>query len=130
MSKLIRTLVAATFAVCAWQAHAAADANRASQSELESVKGIGPSLATKIVHGRPYKDWSDLIERVPGVGAGNAARFSQNGLTIGGASFTGAGAAAKPVVAKGGKPAAEAPKVDPKSPARTPAPAPATAAKS
>jgi competence protein ComEA len=126
MSKFIRTLVAATFAVCAWQAHAAVDANRANPSELESVKGIGPGLATKIAHGRPYKDWSDLIERVPGVGAGNAARFSQNGLTVGGASFNGAGAATKPVVAKGGKPAAEAPQAAPKSPA----PTPATAAKS
>ena len=31
-----------------------------------------------------FKDWPDLVDRVGGVGAGNAARFSQAGLTVAG----------------------------------------------
>ena len=71
-------------------AFAAVDANQASQAELESIKGIGPGLAGKILAARQsgnFKDWNDLAERVKGVGPGNAARFSQAGMTVGGAAF-------------------------------------------
>lgn len=36
------------------------DLNSASEKELESIKGIGPALAKKIVAGRPYKSVNDL----------------------------------------------------------------------
>ena len=36
------------------------DLNSASEKELESIKGIGPALAKKIVAGRPYKSVDDL----------------------------------------------------------------------
>ena len=51
--------------------HAAAssvDLNTASARELQSVSGIGPVLATKIIEGRPYKNIDDLL-RISGVGA-------------------------------------------------------------
>ena len=54
----------------------ATDANRATQAELESVKGIGPGLSSKILKARvagSFKNWGDLVERVGGVGPGNAA---------------------------------------------------------
>jgi len=41
-----------------------------------------------------FKDWTDLVWRVKGVGQGNAARFSAAGLTVGGVTFTGAAASA------------------------------------
>ena len=78
-------------------AFAAVDANKASAAELDSVKGIGPGTSTKILDARkkgPFKDWTDFIERVKGVGEGNAAKFSAEGLTVNGAGFKGAAAAA------------------------------------
>lgn len=77
---------------------AAVDVNKASQAELESVKGIGPGMSTKIVDARkagPFADWSDLRTRVKGVGHGNAVKFSTDGLTVNGKAYTGDAPAAK-----------------------------------
>ncbi len=88
----------------------ALDVNRATQAELESVKGIGSGISTKILDERKkgsFKDWADLIDRVQGVGEGNAAKFSAEGLTVGGAGYKGVAAApAAPKAAA--KPAAAA----------------------
>ena len=34
-----------------------------------------------------FKDWADLVDRVSGVGAGNAAKFSKEGLTVNGTPY-------------------------------------------
>ncbi len=96
--------------VAAWacaMAFAAVDINKANLADLESVKGIGPAVATKILDERkkaPFKDWADVIDRVNGVGAGNAAKFSTGGLTVNGAGFNSSALpvapAKKPVAAK------------------------------
>jgi competence protein ComEA len=36
------------------------DLNAASEKELESIKGVGPAIAKKIVAGRPYKSVDEL----------------------------------------------------------------------
>lgn len=36
------------------------DLNTASEKELESIKGVGPATAKKIIEGRPYKSVDDL----------------------------------------------------------------------
>jgi competence protein ComEA len=55
-----------------------------------------------------FKNWDDFITRVKGVGDKNAAKFSAEGLTVGGASYKGAGAAeAKADAKKAGKPLTE-----------------------
>ena len=36
------------------------DLNSASEKELESIKGIGPAMAKKIIDGRPYKSVDEL----------------------------------------------------------------------
>ncbi len=128
---MIKRLFAALFAVLltlgAASAFAAVDANKATQAELETVKGIGPSISGKILDERKkanFKDWSDLVERVKGVGDGNAAKFSTEGLTVNGQGFKGAAApAAKP--AKADKAAA---KSDAPAAAATPAAMPAAKA--
>ena len=82
------TLVFAT--LVAFAAQAGVDVNKASQAELESIKGIGPGLSGRILEARgkgPFKDWNDMIERVAGVGPGNAARYSQGGLTVAGTGY-------------------------------------------
>ena len=75
----------------------AADVNTATQADLEAVKGIGPAIATKILDARKsgnFKDWSDLVTRVKGIGAGSASKLSAQGLTVNGATYAGAPAAA------------------------------------
>lgn len=100
---MIRNLIAIVMAVFALNAYAAVEVNRASQAELETVKGIGPGLSAKILKAREagaFKNWADMVERVGGIGAGNAAKFSQAGLTVGGAGFD---AASVPASAKNTK---------------------------
>ena len=95
---MIRHFIAVLLSVFALSAFAAVDVNQASRAELETVKGVGPSLSGKILDARKtgnFKSWDDLVERVSGVGPGNAARFSQAGLTVAGSSFDGKAAAAK-----------------------------------
>jgi competence protein ComEA len=109
---MIKKILAAMLALFAAVAFAAVDANKATQAELEGVKGIGPAIATKILDERKkgsFKDWADMVERVKGVGEGNAAKFSTEGLTVNGAAFAGAPAkAAAPAAKKEDKPAAKA----------------------
>jgi len=104
---MIKFLVAAFAALFAAAAFAAVDVNKATQAELESVKGVVPAIAGKILDERKkgaFKDWADLVNRVDGVGETNAAKFSAEGMTVGGAAFKGAAPAAK----KDDKPAAKA----------------------
>lgn len=110
---IIKSLFGLLLAACVSVAWAAVDINKATQADLESVKGIGPAMSTKILDERkksPFKDWPDLIERVGGVGPGNAAKFSANGLTVNGAGFSGTGVPAAGKAgerpARGGKPEA------------------------
>ncbi|MDT7837107.1 ComEA family DNA-binding protein [Aquabacterium sp. OR-4] len=96
---IARLLLAAVTALTtlATPALAEVEANRASQAELETVKGIGPALSGKILAARErgaFKDWTDLQERVAGIGSGNSARFSQAGLTVAGSGFAGLAEAA------------------------------------
>lgn len=87
---MIRTLIALLLATVAFASQAAVELNKASQAELETVKGIGPSMSTKILVERKngaFKDWSDVVSRVKGVGPGNASKFSSDGLTVNGTEF-------------------------------------------
>ncbi|MEP6587295.1 MAG: helix-hairpin-helix domain-containing protein [Polaromonas sp.] len=77
---------------------AAVDINKATAADLDGIKGIGPGISGKILDERKkgeFKDWNDFIERVKGVGDKNAAKFSAEGMTVGGASYKGAAPAAK-----------------------------------
>ena len=92
-------------------AFAAVDVNKATAAELDAVKGIGPGISGKILDERkkgPFKDWDDMIKRVNGVGETNAAKFSAEGMTVGGSSFKGVAATPTPAAAKkDDKPAAK-----------------------
>jgi len=95
---MFKKFLVALMALFAAAAFAAVDVNKATQAELDSVKGIGPAISAKIVDARKtgaFKDWPDLIERVKGIGEGNAAKFSEAGLTVGGAAYAGAAPVAK-----------------------------------
>ena len=119
---MIKKLLVALLALFAAAAFAAVDVNKADQAALESIKGIGPAISGKIIDERkksPFKDWPDMIARVKGIGEGNAAKFSAEGLTVNGAAFSGAPA----------KPASAAAKADSKASAPKAAAAKASAPK-
>lgn len=87
---LIAALVAAT-------AFAAVDVNKASEADLDGIKGIGPAMSRQILTERakrPFKDWTDLIDRLKGVGPKTAFKFSAEGLTVNGSAFDAAKAPA------------------------------------
>lgn len=128
---MFKHIVASALALFAAVAFAAVDVNKATQADLESVKGVGPTIAGKILDERKkgsFKDWNDMIERVKGIGEGNAAKFSAEGLTVNGAAYK----AAAPATKKDDKPAAKADDKKAAAPAATApvaaAPAAATAA--
>ena len=84
-------------------AFAAVDVNKATDAELDGVKGIGPATTKLITSERKkgeFKSWEDFISRVKGIGEKSAAKLSANGLTVGGSAYTGPGAADAKVKAK------------------------------
>jgi len=125
LKKLLAIIAFLFYAATAFAANV--DVNTASATDLETLKGIGPAISARIIDARqqgPFKDWSDLIARVKGIGNKNAAKFSTEGMTVSGAAYPGApataAAAATAKPAKTTKAAAAA-----AAPAPTPAPAPA-----
>jgi DNA uptake protein ComE-like DNA-binding protein len=50
------------------------DLNTATEEQLQSVKGIGPVMAKRIIAGRPYSAVSDL-GKVEGIGPNNLKKF-------------------------------------------------------
>lgn len=99
MVKILLGLLIALFAALS---QAAVDVNKGSQAELESVRGIGPAMSTRLLDERKksaFKDWTDLIDRIKGIGPGNASKFSEAGLTVNGSLYEG-GARTKQVSKK------------------------------
>lgn len=94
---MLKKILAVMVMMYAAVSFAAVDVNKATAAELDSIKGIGPAISAKILDekkkGGNFKDWNDLVARVNGVGEANAAKFSAEGLTVGGASFKGVAAA-------------------------------------
>ena len=87
---MLRKLLAALVTLAAATAFAAVDVNTATPADLDSIKGIGPGTSGKMLEQRKnakFKDWADLIERVPGIGDKRAAKLSAEGLTVNGTAF-------------------------------------------
>lgn len=62
-----------------------ADLNTATQAELEQVRGVGPQLSTLILAERarrPFRDWDDVVARLPGIGPARARRLAAAGLRV------------------------------------------------
>ena len=76
-------------------AMAATDVNKATEAELDSVKGIGPTTSKLIMSERKkgdFKSWQDFIDRVKGIGDARAAKLSAEGLTVNGEAYKAAAA--------------------------------------
>ena len=92
---MFKKLLAFFAAMSVFAAFAAVDVNKASEAELDGIKGVGPVTTRLIVAERKkseFKSWEDFIGRVKGVGAKSAAKFSAEGLTVGGTSYNGSSA--------------------------------------
>jgi competence protein ComEA len=87
MNQLLKSLVfSALIAVSGLAAASPVNVNTATQSELESIKGIGPSKAKTIIaerlDGGHFQDANDLQKRVRGIGMKSVEKMVDNGLTI------------------------------------------------
>lgn len=112
---MIKFIAATLLALASGFAFAATEINQAGQAELESVKGIGPNLAGRILDARktgPFADWADLRTRVKGVGESKAKKFSEQGLTVNGKGYA-VVAATTPVQFKAPKLAGTKPEAKP-----------------
>jgi competence protein ComEA len=90
---MLKRILAFILMLSAAMAMAAVDVNKATDAELDSVKGIGPVTSKLIISERKkgeFKSWQDFIDRVKGVGEARAAKLSAEGLTVGGATYTAA----------------------------------------
>jgi competence protein ComEA len=93
VTRLFFVLCMLLFAV--GESFAAVDANTASAEALQSVRGIGPAIAKRIVDERrrgPFKGLDDLQARVRGVGEATLRRMVAAGLTVGTGGTTAASA--------------------------------------
>lgn len=86
-------------------AQAAVDANLADQAALQTVNGIGPVLAVRILEARsqggPFRDLDDLRDRVKGVGQVKLRKMVAGGLAVGAGTAGMAGPAAAAVAVAG-----------------------------
>ena len=83
-----KIVLMAALVLVAGSALASVEVNKADQSGLDGIKGIGPSLSKAILaersKGGDFKDWSDLEHRVKGISDKNSVRFSNEGLVVNG----------------------------------------------
>ena len=66
--------------------------NQATQAQLESLSGVGPELAERLLKARSVKafeSWADLRRRVSGIGAKQANKLSDQGLRVQGQALPG-----------------------------------------
>ena len=73
----------------------AVEINTANEAELDSVRGLGPASTERILKAReqgPFKNWTDLMQRVKGIKPASAAKLSINGLTVDLMPYTQSGA--------------------------------------
>ena len=63
----------------------AQDLNTATEADLDSIRGSGPAITARILAARqqrPFANWSDVMERVRGIGPATAAKWSAQGVTV------------------------------------------------
>jgi competence protein ComEA len=87
---MLKKVLAGLLACVALSAFAAVEINKATEAELDSIKGVGPATSKLILSERKkseFKDWEDLKSRVKGIGDARASKLSAEGLTVGGQAY-------------------------------------------
>ena len=83
MIKNIATAVATI--LLAGMAWAQVDLNKATEIELDGLNGVGPALTREVIAERkraPFRDWSDVMQRVKGIGPKKAYSLSEQGVRV------------------------------------------------
>jgi competence protein ComEA len=91
---MFKQIIAVALAFFAAAAFASVDINKASQAELEAVKGLGTVTAGKIIDERKkgeFKNWADVQQRMHGIKDARATKLSNAGLTVGGEAYKSTG---------------------------------------
>lgn len=87
----MRHTLAACVLACAGLASAQTlDVAQARELDLDGLRGLGPATTQRILSEReraPFRDWADLMQRVPGIGARKATQLSEQGLRVNGQSY-------------------------------------------
>jgi competence protein ComEA len=119
---MLKKLLAVMLMLFTALAMAAVDVNKATDAQLDSVKGIGPVTSKLIMSERKkgeFKDWQDFIARVKGIGEARAEKLSAEGLTVNGKAYKNASAKKDDkAAAKDDKAAAKEDKKDAKTAAK------------
>ena len=79
--------VTALFAGALW---AQVDLNKATEIELDGLKGLGPAMTRQVMQERqkaPFRDWPDVMQRVQGIGPKKAASLSEQGVQVQGQAY-------------------------------------------
>lgn len=90
LKKIAGLFLALGFASLTWAQQI--DLNKATETQLDALKGIGPVLTKQVISERtkaPFKDWNDVTSRVKGIGEQKTSSLSQQGVRVQGSAFEG-----------------------------------------
>ena len=88
LKKITGALLALGFAGLTWAQQI--DLNKATEIELDALKGVGPVLTKAVMDERkkaPFKNWEDATSRVKGLGAHKASSLSDQGVRVQGSAY-------------------------------------------
>jgi competence protein ComEA len=88
IAKTAAVLVTVLFAELSW---AQIELNKASEIDLDGLKGVGPSLTRQVLNERQkgaFTNWADVMQRIKGIGTQKAASLSEQGLRVQGQLYT------------------------------------------
>ena len=97
LKKIAGVLLALGFAGLTWAQQI--DLNKATEVELDGLKGVGPALTQEMLNERkkaPFKNWDDVTSRVKGIGPQKARSLSEQGVRVRGTAYAGKSADKKP----------------------------------
>jgi competence protein ComEA len=66
------------------------EVNTATEAQLDMILGLGPATTRRILAERergPFRNWSELMKRVQGIGPNSAIKLSASGLQVNGKSY-------------------------------------------
>jgi len=87
---MLKKIAATTIALLTSVTWAQVDLNKASEIELDGLKGLGPTTTRQIMDERqqkPFRDWPDVMQRIQGIGPKKAANLSDQGLRVQGQAY-------------------------------------------
>lgn len=97
LKKIAGAMLAFGFVGLSWAQQI--DLNKATEVELDALKGVGPVLTKAVMDERkkaPFKNWEDATSRVKGLGPQKASSLSEQGVRVQGSAYNAKGVEKKP----------------------------------